>query len=189
MVMCWSIPSGVLPIGIGPGQFAEMTPTPHRNDAADRRRSQLKRWIDELFGGSQAAFVASTNDGKTQVNQGELSGLLKAKSFGEKRARRLELQAGMPPGYLDSATAPGGDLEDATSPLQAQEPPPNMPMIGRSHAIIWPFHSVSYRRLMDLKRALGPRHGAEAIRELDKYLDVLVAKWERDASLKKNNGQ
>jgi SOS-response transcriptional repressor LexA len=37
-----------------------------------------------------------------KANQGELSGLLKSKSFGEKKARSLEKLAGMPPNWLDS---------------------------------------------------------------------------------------
>lgn len=59
------------------------------------RRKRLKQWIDERHDGVQAAFVASAG-----INQGELSGLLKNKSFGEKRAASLEAAAGMPPGYL-----------------------------------------------------------------------------------------
>lgn len=66
-------------------------------DVVARRRLNLKAWIDERFKGVQAAFVD-----KTGINQGELSGLLRAKSFGEKKARALEKQAGMPDGWLDS---------------------------------------------------------------------------------------
>ncbi len=64
------------------------------------RRERLKQWIDERFNGSQAAFVAATG-----INQGELSGLLKSKSFGEKRAASLEAAAKMPAGYLSSELA------------------------------------------------------------------------------------
>lgn len=60
------------------------------------RRSNLKRWIADHCG-KQADFIA-----KTEINQGELSGLLSGKkSFGEKKARNLEEDAGMPPLYLD----------------------------------------------------------------------------------------
>jgi len=61
----------------------------------EARRARLREWINTHFGGSQSAFVASTG-----VNQGELSGLLKTKSFGEKRAASLEVAAKMPQGYL-----------------------------------------------------------------------------------------
>ncbi|MBA0223224.1 helix-turn-helix transcriptional regulator [Stenotrophomonas maltophilia] len=59
------------------------------------RRERLQQWIAEHHGGSQASFAAATG-----INQGELSGLLKRKSFGEKRAASLEEIAGMPHGYL-----------------------------------------------------------------------------------------
>lgn len=65
------------------------------------RRQRLKQWIDEHYGGKQAAFVASV-----EINQGELSGLLRNKHFGEKRARSLEQQAGMPHKWLDGADSP-----------------------------------------------------------------------------------
>lgn len=62
------------------------------------RRKKLQHLIDTRFKGSQAAFVE-----KTEINQGELSGLLRQKSFGEKKARKIELLLGLPPGYLDTS--------------------------------------------------------------------------------------
>lgn len=67
-------------------------------DTVQNRRARLRAWIDECCGGSQAQFVAVTG-----INQGELSGLLRTKSFGEKKARSLEATAGMPIGWLDVA--------------------------------------------------------------------------------------
>jgi SOS-response transcriptional repressor LexA len=66
-------------------------------DTVQKRRSRLRGWIDLKCEGSQARFVEVTG-----INQGELSGLLKTKSFGEKKARTLEIHAGMPPMYLDA---------------------------------------------------------------------------------------
>jgi len=82
---------------------------------SEARRARLREWIDTRFGGSQSAFAI-----RAGVNQGELSGLLKNKSFGEKRAASLEAAARMPPGYLvhpldthkPSVTAHQGDTED-----------------------------------------------------------------------------
>ncbi|MDR3445961.1 hypothetical protein [Dyella sp.] len=86
-----------------------MTPD---NPVVAYRRRRLKEWIDSRFGGVQSEFIASAG-----VNQGELSGLLRTKSFGEKRARRLEEQAGMPVGYLDlfDAESPGSRLAEPVS--------------------------------------------------------------------------
>lgn len=59
------------------------------------RRKRLRQWIDDHHQGNQAAFVA-----RTGINQGELSLLLRDKSFGEKKAAKIEEASGMPPGYL-----------------------------------------------------------------------------------------
>lgn len=60
------------------------------------RRNNLRNWIENECENSQAKFVEITG-----INQGELSGLLRDKSFGEKKARSLESQAGMPNLWLD----------------------------------------------------------------------------------------
>lgn len=77
---------------------------PKRSDAAIRdaenRRARLRTWIDEHFGGSQAAFVSTH-----KLNQGEISALLKDKSFGGVKARNLEAATGMPERYLDERSA------------------------------------------------------------------------------------
>lgn len=91
-----SIPFGVLLAGNKQRTSMPMSDS-GETDVVARRRLNLKAWIDERFKGVQAAFVD-----KTGINQGELSGLLKKKSFGEKKARALEKQAGMPDGWLDS---------------------------------------------------------------------------------------
>ena len=67
---------------------------------AENRRTRLRQWIDEHFGGSQAAFVSAH-----KLNQGEISALLKDKSFGGVKARNLEASTGMPERYLDERTS------------------------------------------------------------------------------------
>lgn len=67
-----------------------MTPT-------ELRRHNLRCWIKRLHGGRQSAFAAAAG-----VNTGELSGLLKSKSFGEKKARKIEQDAGMSAMWLDT---------------------------------------------------------------------------------------
>lgn len=63
---------------------------------AENRRARLRQWIDTNFNGSQAAFVSAH-----RLNQGEISALLKDKSFGGVKARNLEAQTGMPERFLD----------------------------------------------------------------------------------------
>jgi phage repressor protein C with HTH and peptisase S24 domain len=69
---------------------------------ADIRRRRLAELIRLHFDEKQAAFLSLTGG-----NQGELSAILNgAKSFGEKKARKLEVQAHLLPMSLD---APEGD--------------------------------------------------------------------------------
>lgn len=147
------------------------------NSLAENRRRQLRRWINDHFGGVQAEFIKSTNDGQTQMNQGELSRLLGNKSFGEKRARRLEQQAKMPMGYLDRP-------DEQQTLHMAAEADPN----PSSHAYPtgWPFTRVTLQRLLLLRRGLGPQLGQDAIHDIDETLELAVQQWERRLTRKKN---
>lgn len=99
------------------------------NEDVANRRAQLKRWIKDHYHTKQADFVEATG-----INQGELSGLLKAKSFGEKRARSLERLAGMPEKYLE-ARSPGALAKDAPTPPLANDGP-----LGTR---TWPFKRIT----------------------------------------------
>lgn len=74
-------------------------------DIAEHRRERLQGWIDAHFAGRQSHFLEAIAVRTGEIaNQGELSGLLSGKkSFGEKKARKLEVQAAMPNLYLDSS--------------------------------------------------------------------------------------
>ena len=139
------------------------------------RRRQLKKWIDQNCGGMQSIFIASTNDGQKQINQGELSAMLKNKPIREKRARSLEAQAGMPPHYLDLPA-------DVANPMALQEPDQPTATIPDHAKRTWPFTAVSMERLAALKRALGPRRGLDAMHDIDSTLETAVLKWEKRVS-------
>ncbi|MHC5224523.1 LexA family protein [Ignatzschineria sp. LJL83] len=67
------------------------------NEATKIRAENLKAWIDEYYGGKQAAFIE-----KTGMNQGELSALINGRRvFGERKARSIEELADMPNMYLE----------------------------------------------------------------------------------------
>ena len=152
------------------------TPT---NPAAENRRKRLREWIDTHFGGMQASFIASTNDGEKQMNQGELSALLGRKSFGERRARSLELLAGMPPGYLDEVPKP--------NPYRVEDSIKEHNTVTATQPTGWPFTHVTLRRILELKKALGSHRGVEAINDIDEILELAVQKWERRADRKKSS--
>jgi hypothetical protein len=65
----------------------------------DTRRARLAQLIQEKYGGSQTKFVEETGE-----SQSEVSGLLRSKSFGERKARKIEQKAGLTPGWLDGIT-------------------------------------------------------------------------------------
>lgn len=134
----------------------------------ENRRIQLRKWIEQHFCGSQALFIAATNNGEKQINQGELSGLLREKSFGERRARSLEKQAGMPAGYLDDQSK---SLIKKSAGINTQT--------NIAATTGWPFSKVSLRRILDLKADLGVRKGIEAMHDIDDTLEVAVMKWEQ----------
>ena len=67
-------------------------------DTADLRRRNLRQWIEKYYGGLQTRFAEAVC-----LNTGELSSLLKNKSFGEKKARKIEQAANMPAMWLDQA--------------------------------------------------------------------------------------
>lgn len=150
------------------------------------RRARLRAWIAAHFGGSHTLFIASTNDGKKQLNQGELSALLKNKSFGERRARSLELMAHMPPRYLD-------DMHENSPNTAAEVREPagsSLIVFDNAHAAPaaaqaptgWPFHRVTLTRLVQLKKQLGAKTGTAAMDDIDETLDLVVSKWERRAA-------
>lgn len=85
----------------------------------DIRRARLAQLIQEKYEGSQAKFVDETGE-----NQGEVSGLLRTKAFGEKKARKLEEKCGLPRGWFDIDPA----TETATETPAAR--PAQRPMLS-----------------------------------------------------------
>ena len=153
--------------------------------AIANRRARLREWIDTHFGGSLTLFIASTNNGEKQMNQGELSALLRNKTFGERRARSLELMAHMPPRYLEGPANSAQATQ--TQAHLARDTPKANPFADPEKAIPkppvgWPFSKVTLARIVELKKQLGARAGATAMQDIDETLDLVVSKWERRAA-------
>lgn len=83
-------------------------------DVVQERRRRLQAWIDQKFSGSRPDFLSFT-----KINSGELSGLLRTKSFGEKRAKEIERAANMPSGYLATPFAPSQSVSPDPDTLAA----------------------------------------------------------------------
>jgi hypothetical protein len=71
----------------------------------DTRRKRLALLIEQKFDGSQAKFVEHTGE-----NQGEVSGLLRSKSFGERKARKIEAKCDLPKFWLDEDFDPASKV-------------------------------------------------------------------------------
>ena len=158
---------------------------PKDDPAIANRRARLREWIDTHFGGSLTLFIASTNDGEKQMNQGELSALLRNKTFGERRARSLEALAHMPPRYLDAPQ--GGPFSTPPSVAhqindQVKQTPFSQEMAPSKPPVGWPFSTVTLARIVNLKRQLGARTGVTAMQDIDETLELVVSKWERRAA-------
>ena len=115
---------------------------------AENRRARLRQWIDENFNGSQAAFVSAH-----KLNQGEISALLKDKSFGSVKARNLEAQTGMPEQYLER--------RGSAPPAQPIE------LLGADREVV-----EGYVRLPVLAEAAAG-HGRYPMQEAVQHIDVL----------------
>jgi hypothetical protein len=86
----------------------------------DIRRQRLRQLIQDRYGDSQARFIDETGE-----NQGEISGLLRTKSFGEKKARNLEKKVGLPAGWLDTPLQAGDQVPiEKAAPVPAPAPGP-----------------------------------------------------------------
>lgn len=106
-----------------------------------------------------------------------------SKPVGDKMMRLIEAAFDLPRAWLDlplRAAMPG------TAPVEVNgfvrllisEPSPDTPPLPR---LIWPFKLVAYSRITGLQKTLGPRLAQEALNDIDKFLDLAVMKWEREA--------
>lgn len=131
------------------------------------RRENLRTWIAARFNGSQSRFIEECGERGIEVNQGELSGLLKTKSFGEKKARKLEKDCGMPTMYLD------GIHTGVMSVQEPLTPPYTFPSIQHDE---WTAAAISIMKSLDTiqkaqmvakmreyKQFLGPPRDGQAL--------------------------
>ncbi len=94
-------------------------------EATRIRAENLKAWIDEYYGGKQAAFIE-----KTGMNQGELSALINGRRvFGERKARSIEDLAQMPNMYLEQTDS----LELIPTPVDMKGMIPVISWVAAGH--------------------------------------------------------
>jgi len=142
---------------------------------------------------SQAAMAASAG-----IDPSYLSRLLYPpgkngrKNLGLESMDAFKRAYGLPADWFDlplgSALPSGRQALKPGMELAMQDAPAYV--VQLKHHDRWPFPSVTRARIESLKSRLGPKVGAEAIRDIDSLLDVAVAKWERIAvTSKKQSGR
>ncbi len=114
----------------------------------DIRRARLAQLIRDHYE-SQADFVF-----RTGINQGEVSSLLKNKSFGEKKARKIEVDSGLPNMWLDTPIQ--SPVTDAITPAKIEPkfvppaPSPELQWVYPDEAKIL----SNYRRMASVEKQL-----------------------------------
>lgn len=111
------------------------------------------------------------------------------KNLGMDTMRRLCAAFDLPPNWFDlplNTTPPASTSGMAAAPVAVNEPIPLVRQPASSKAIVWPFPHVTYQRLMDLKAALGPKMGHDAMIDIAKTLEITTLKWELEATRRKS---
>ena len=105
------------------------------------------------------------------------------KRIGDDMTDIIEGAFGLPPGWMEMPLGTRPEASPLAPPHRAAEPGARDAASATRplHALRWPFPTVTYQRVMELKRTLGTKRGAEAMRDIDALLDVAVIKWERTA--------
>lgn len=174
---------GHLPLGIPSGQFGAMNTG--REEHWRLRLLELK----EHLGASQRSMADVTG-----IDPTYLSRLLYEPGKKGRKNLGLETMASFRTGYdlsagwfdlpLGSELPDQGSVDDSISFMVKESPPINSPWSAQP--VPWPFHLVSYQRLQDLRNALGPKLGQDAISDIDKYLEIILLKWEREVTQRKS---
>ena len=153
-----STPFGDLPFG--KSDLGMAVATDEALEDTENRRRQLRAWIEAHYE-SQADFVI-----KNKLNQGEISGLLRTKSFGSVKARRLELQAQLPSRYLDQRPFQAIGTAPATGSATLTPGAP-IPATGRATSA-----SAMVQRLAELLRGVPLAQREGVARELSLLAQV-----------------
>lgn len=157
-------------------------------DVQLHRKQRLRELMNHHCGGVIAVLAEKISRNESYVSRmfypPDKAG---AKPIADKMMLVIESAFGLERAWLDMPLGYGLPQEPGaavdTTPHIADGPPSR-----RGGQIDWPFKIVSYRRLMDLKQALGAKLGHEAIRDIDKHLEIVTLKWEKEAqSVKSRN--
>lgn len=148
------------------------------------RKARLRELLDHSCGGVIAVLAQ-----KIERNDSYVSRMLYppnkagAKPVGDKMMRVIEKAFSLPRAWFDMpmhSALPGADPVPSNNSVRLLAPDPGVEA-HRVPRIVWPFRLVNYSRITALQRSMGPKLAQEALDDIDKYLDLAVMKWEREA--------
>lgn len=181
-----AIPTAHLPPGIARLQSRQM------DDYKEHWRLRLKE-IFERTGLSQVEFA-----NRIDIAPDYLSRLLYEpgkkgrKNVGPSIMRKVQQEFSLPPGWFDLPLGhqlPYTPTDAAVPAPTVQEPAPRVIAgIKPRRGIEWPFKIVTYQRIDKVRRHFSSRGMPSAMADIDKHLDVLVARWEIEMARQKRAG-
>ena len=150
------------------------------------RKARLRELIDTFFGGRIVDLASLINKESSYVGR-MLYPVDKKQSrpVSDKYVRIITTAVNLPPSWFDQP-AGGNERNLTTNMVSSNTASYGSRPVDPAHrpaatTIVWPFRLVGYQRLLALQDALGTRRGADAIREIDSYLDAMVSRWEKEA--------
>jgi hypothetical protein len=157
-------------------------------DVQRHRKQRLRELIDHSCGSVIAAFASQISRSDSYASRmlypPDKPG---QKPIADKMMLVIERAFELDRAWLDLPMGSKLPPMEGKSLHQASvhEPGPS-PSIPLAQEVKWPFNLVTYRRLMDLKKALGAKSGPAAIVDIDKTLEIAVLKWEREVIQEKS---
>lgn len=161
-------------------------------DIQRHRKTRLRELIDHCCHGSIAEMAKKIDRSDSYVGRmlypPDKAG---AKPIGDKLMQAIEQEFGLSRAWLDmpcgtdipgkTPATPHGDA----SPAHVNDPAgvyrlPQLPEIP------WPFRNVAYSRISKLKEEIGAQLWQDAMDDIGKYLDVMLMKWEGEATTVKS---
>lgn len=153
----------------------------------NHRKARLRELIDNAHGGVIARLADVIDRSESYIGRMLYPVDKKgARPVSDKLAQLIERTDSLERGWFDlplGAALPYPDLGAAPGAPDpnARRADDSLGQKSAAAAIVWPFKLAQYTRLKALTAALG-RRAPEAVRDMDEHLDILMAKWEREAA-------
>lgn len=131
---------------------------------------------------TQADFAMETGIDPTYASRMLYEpGKVARKNVGPEPMAKIMATYGLSAGWFDKKLGAEMPTLSASGEMnQSVREEASRPALATVNQVKWPFQLVSYRRLMTLKKTLGAKVAAQALTDMDKQLEGVVMKWERE---------